>query len=100
MNPVHSIFGFRMRLNWGEIHHLYYGLVLMVVALFMSSIYMAIPVFIIGALLSIDDLYQHHRQVDEPWYHSPVHNWYADTMYKYPVIRKINAWADKMMNRK
>lgn len=80
MNPVYSILGFEVRLNWLELHHGYYGVALMLISLVMAftpeiwGIYNSIYVFSVGAYLFIDDIYQHHRQVDEPFYHSPVHN--------------------------
>jgi hypothetical protein len=80
MNPVYNILGFKMRLNWIELHHGYYGLFLMLLAYLMEAksdlwnIYSILYVFIIGVYLLIDDIYQHHKQVDNPSYHSPVHN--------------------------
>lgn len=80
MNPVYNILGFELRLNWFELHHGYYGIALVLIALvmaFMSEIwgfYSEAYVFAVGVYLLIDDIYQHHRQVDEPSYHSPVHN--------------------------
>jgi hypothetical protein len=74
MNPVYKILGFEMRLNWFELHHGYYGVILMAIPLFFELQYMAIPLFLVGLYLLIDDIYQHHRQVNETHYHSPVHN--------------------------
>jgi hypothetical protein len=94
-NKVYSILGFKMRLRWLETHHLYYGLILMLLS--PLSPYMAV-ILVVGLYLSLDDLYQHHRQVKEysPCYHSPVHRFIYDylKLYDRAWYRALNKFAD------
>jgi len=112
VNKIYSILGFEMRLKWLEPHHLYIGLGLLIVSLLgiVSSLQLGGPLgavlFVIhvwnallGAYITIDDIYQHHEQVKRPQYHSPVHNWYVNFMatnssWWVELIRKFNRWAD------
>jgi len=89
-NKVYSILGFKMRLNWFSVHHLYLGIALM----FAWLIHPILSV--IGLYIALDDIYQHHRQVKEydPCYHSPLHNLYGKYLYKFWIIRKLNEFAD------
>ena len=78
------------------IHHLYIGLVLMAVGYFASTYWShSLVVYVIGAWLVLDDLYQHRRQVKEPSYHSPVHRFYG-LFYHISWIRALNIKADKL----
>jgi len=90
MNPVHNILGFKIRCNYAETHHGYYGLVCIGLAYYFSSW----PLYGVGAVLFLDDLYQHYMQVDEPNYHSPIHQIYGKYLYKIPVVRKLNILLD------
>ena len=99
MNPVYNILGFKMRLKWAETHHGYYGIALMVwsAGWLLPGIFGAI-VFLIGLYLFLDDVYQHHRQVEDPKYHSPVHVFIYDVLHLYdnPVFRWLNKMLDKL----
>jgi len=120
MNPVYSIFGYKMRLNWVEPHHLYWGILEMLISSygFMSAVVMfsygyehqmpAIAIlgaffmliqsmaFSIGVYVAWDDIDQHHMQVllYDPLYHSPVHEWFH-SVYKYPIVK----WATIKMEQ-
>ena len=95
MNPVVNILGFKMRINWYESHHLYWGILasLGVIPMCMSTnrtiVFLGVYLFALGVYVAIDDIYQHHRQVLDPGYHSPVHNWYG-RIYKYKLVRYLN----------
>ena len=114
LNPIYSFFGFQMRLNWFESHHLYWGILGMLISLsgFCSALSMhqyglseenalvsilggilaivQILSFCISLYVALDDIYQHHRQVEEPKYHSPVHYWYRETLGQYPFVIWLN----------
>jgi len=121
MNPIHNYFGFRMRANWKEPHHLYWGFLGVLLSLWgihscfvlneLTSGILAQFKWVAPMLIGIevvagwiwfyvfcDDVYQHHRQVKEPSYHSPVHNWYVKILTGnsriIKLIRKINEWFD------
>ena len=67
-------------------HHFYWGIILDFIAflwLCYSPRYHAfgyVPLFIVGTLIVVDDMYQHHRQKREPDYTSPVHDWYWEAL--------------------
>jgi len=72
-----------MYLRWWELHHGYYGVILIAFGLWTmiaSGIWqgelIGAVLFALGAWCLLDDIYQHHRQVKErdPLYHSPLHN--------------------------
>ena len=90
-NKIYSILSFRIRLNWFEPHHLYWGLIFAGLSLLMP-LWALIPCLALGLYVAGDDIYQHHRQVVEydPCYHSPVHNFYGKYLYKYKVVRWLN----------
>jgi len=120
MNPVHKIFGYRVRMNFFEIHHLYHGLVGMAISIygmyesvvlisrgFEASNHLAYVIGVLtflvqlGALsvwtyVAVDDIKQHHAQVDMPSYHSPVHYWFH-SIYKYKAVRWFTIKMDLMM---
>ena len=118
-NPVHSYFGFKMRANWKEAHHLYWGILGVLMSWWgvvsclqlnellggiLAPILVAIEVVagLIWFYVALDDIYQHHRQVKEPRYHSPVHNWYICYFYVSNswiarAVRKINKWIDSKL---
>ena len=97
INKLYSILGFKMRLNWLQLHHLYYGIALMVGALFTPTAF-AIPLFRLGVYIAGDDIYQHHRQVFEfnPCYHSPIHRFIYDylKLYDRAWFRALNKFGD------
>lgn len=104
MNPVYDILGFKMRLNWKETHHGYYGIVLMIIGAILFSLggvilkWIGAIIFLFGLYLFYDDfLLQHHRQVDDPDYHSPVHVWYVEELYTFGWIKKLNWLLDKLL---
>ena len=93
MNPVYSIFGFKMRLKWLQGHHLYIGIGIMILALYTPF---PLPIALLGAYISGDDVFQHHRQVKEPSYHSPLHRFYGKYIYKYRIIQYLNRIGDAL----
>ena len=105
VNPVRNILGFKMRINWAESHHLYWSLILMALAgpwmrsddLVVFCIAYALEA--LGLAVAVDDVYQHHRQVKDPAYHSPVHNWYGRTLYRYEWVKRLNEFVSKMIHR-
>ena len=99
LTPVYNILGLKLRMEKG-VHHLYYGLALLALALY-GGIKWDLPLLVwglygIGVYLTLDDLYQHHRQVRDPYYRSPVHNLvhYLDKLG--PWTRRLEAWANKL----
>ena len=81
-----------MRFNPWETHHGYYGLVLLGLAYIFSSWWL----YGIGALLLIDDAYQHLRQEHDPDYHSPIHQLYVELLWRFEFIRKLNRFFDRL----
>ena len=78
-DPVYEILGFAMRVDWLELHHGYYGIIMALIAwkgLSSQNNWIRGGSIILMAcgLYLLDDTYQHHRQVWEPSYTSPVHN--------------------------
>jgi len=84
------------------IHHAYYGLGLLALALY-GGIKWDSPMLVwglygIGAILLVDDVYQHRRQVREPKYQSPVHRWTA-FLYKYKFIRRLERRLNSLFGK-
>jgi hypothetical protein len=75
-----------------EVHHGYLGLALVMLALVVDSVIMVS----VGAVLLLDDAWQHYRQSTVPDYLSPLHNLYVKIATKWPWIAKITAWLDKV----
>ena len=83
------------------VHHLYIGLVIMGVSYAISpyttwSIY----TYVIGCIIALDDTIQHRIQTWDPSYHSPLHNLYGKTLYRIPLIQKLNIFVDSLFGRK
>jgi len=100
MNPKHNILGLEVRMEFFEWHHLYLGIVMLIagiVLLVLSQWLLGAVLCALGLILIIDDLYQHHRQVDEPFYHSPLHQLYGKLLYHIPFVRWLNRQADDFM---
>ncbi len=78
-----------MRINWREAHHLYIGILLLIIGLYCKLHILATA----GTVLIIDDLYQHYRHVRQPDYKSPVHQlfvWlWSNTLGKFINYPKI-----------
>ena len=84
-----------MILRWTKgVHHAYYGLGLLALALYFNSW----TLYVIGAWLLVDDVYQHRRQVKEPSYHSPIHRWTAG-LYKYKFIRLVERRLNQLFGK-
>jgi hypothetical protein len=103
--PVHNYFGFKMRWQPLSVHHFWWGWLLMAPASHWTRsddllVYcVAYAVFCLGGYITLDDVYQHHRNVKHPEYHSPIHNFYGKYIYNgtgwmAKAIRKLNDWAD------
>jgi|APSaa5957512622_1039677.scaffolds.fasta_scaffold111191_3 hypothetical protein len=94
-NKVYSILGFKIRLNWRETHHGYYGAFLMLISPLCpyTAVILAIGLYLLG-----DDTFQHHVQVKEysPCYHSPVHRFIYDylKLYDRAWFRALNKFVD------
>jgi len=120
LNKVYNIFGYKMRLNWFEAHHMYWGILIMLYGiwgclfsyrLFLNSqslIFSSFAVILQGLHISLiglgvyvarDDIEQHHKQVDSPYYHSEIHYWYRGVLPQYPGIRWINQKVDWLLGR-
>lgn len=68
------------RFSIDEIHHSYWGILLLSVVPAHSGVWpwwVLAPVFALGAVLVIDDVVQHHIQVHDPSYRSPIHRIFA-----------------------
>jgi hypothetical protein len=99
IRPVHYILFFSVRMSFAEWHHLYIGLIFMALGGWMLSAghLIAGAIFLaLGTWWAIDDLYQHWRQLYEydPLYHSPVHILYGKYLYRFNVVKAINAFGD------
>jgi hypothetical protein len=105
IHPVHSFFGFKVRMNIWEIHHGYIGIVLVAIGTYLLTIpnYFTVLAgevsFLLGLYLIYDDfLIQHPMQVYDydPLYHSPVHVFIYDTLelYNNKYYRALNIFAD------
>ena len=104
-NRVRYFFGLPLRFNVSLVHHGLYGLVFLALALGLSYV-MAVPswvswlLYISGMVMFVDDLIQHWMQAYDPAFRSWLHRWYGMTLYKLPLIQKLNVWADKWFTRK
>ena len=74
------------------VHHYYIGEVLTI----LGMIYGNWPLFIIGLLIRFDDFWQHLNQIDNRDYRSFLSRLYEKTLWKIPIIQKLNAWVDKI----
>jgi len=81
-----------MRFNPWETHHGYYGLILIALSYFLSSWVL----YGIGAVLLVDDAYQHLRQEHDPTYYSPIHRLYVELLWQFEFIRKLNRFFDRL----
>ena len=84
---VHDLIIIKLYLDWWELHHGYYGIVLIALGIALLSLgfmWAGIVSLAFGVWYLVDDIYQHWRQVKEqnPLYHSPVHNM-ARPIYKF-----------------
>ena len=97
IRPVHKLFWILpVRMNVWEIHHLYYGIALMGLGIYLHN-----PiVFGIGFIIFLDDVIQHAKNVKNPEYHSPLHVLYGKYLYPVPWIQRLNKWADNMFSKK
>ena len=91
-----------MVFNWKEVHHLYYGVILIILGIILwcllSGLWTLItfPFFFFGVWFAADDIYQHVRQIWQPEYQSSLHRWFVRELYPNPIIRKLNIWLDKI----
>jgi len=110
INPVHSFFGLKLRMNLFEAHHGYFGIILMIIGAYLSinehpaTQIIGCFIFILGAYLAHDDFVdQHPKQVHEydPLYHSPVHVYIYDTLHLYDnkYFRFLNNLVDKLFGK-
>ena len=120
--PVIPILG---RFNPWESHHLYWGLIGMLIygyglyesiklllfgiehqlmfdiSLAWALILMFSVLFAVSTYVAGDDVYQHRRQVKEnnPLYHSPVHYFYRYAVMQSPWLIKLNVIVSKFIKR-
>ena len=80
------------RFNPFESHHLYWGLIVCGVGYHYDTVWL----YVVGMVLVYDDLWQHHKQVQDPEYHSIIHQLYGRYLYKFSWIRKLNIMVDKL----
>lgn len=92
MNKVHNILGFKVRMKFSETHHLYWGLALIFAGMYIFSLQSILGsiILLLGLWCTIDDIYQHHMQVENPAYHSPIHVWYGKTLWQYKWVQKLD----------
>lgn len=78
------------------VHHLYYGLLLMLVAaLWIHEPTTFLVVYYLGFVCYLDDHLQHLIQIKHPDYHSPVHN-LTVLAYKIPGVKRLNQILDRI----
>lgn len=78
--------------RFGEWHHFYLG-----AAVYIAGAVLGWPLLqLIGALVSVDDAYQHVRQVFfwDPWFHSPLTLAWLWVYERVPLVRKIYRWLE------
>lgn len=82
-------------------HHMYIGWVLLLPGflLIWSHLWLSIGLLVISFWLMVDDIYQHIRQLSEPDYHSPIHRFYGNYLWKVRWIRQLNQWMDQLLGR-
>jgi len=64
------------RFDIDEVHHLYWGILLLSMApahVGVWPLWVIASVAVIGAVTAMDDIIQHHIQVHDPSYRSPIH---------------------------
>lgn len=78
-------------LAFNEWHHGYLGLLLAVAGWLTGWV----PLGAIGALLALDDAWQHgvQRFAKRPWYRSPVNRAHS-LLYRIPLVARLNRWLD------
>lgn len=101
IRPVHYILFFSVRMSFAEWHHLFIGLMFMAFGAyrFTEGHYIEGAIeFLLGLWWTIDDCYQHNRQLYEydPLYHSPVHILYSDYLWRFNIVKVLTRLADKM----
>ena len=95
ITPVHRHFGIKFRYGPG-VHHFYYGYPLAVLGYVLMNHWAGFLCLALAAWMFCDDAAQHHRQVRDPYYRSPVHN-LVHYLYKLgPWTRRLEAWANKL----
>ena len=77
-----------MSFRWRETHHLWYGIILVVLSFFWGGYWVCIP----GLILVADDLLQHFAGVDP----SPIHQLYVKYLWPIPVVQRLNKWLDNL----
>jgi len=83
-------------------HHGYIGLALLLTG-FIMTVFTQVNqgvndvITSLGLVIFFDDYYQHRRQRVEPDYRSLLNQIYGRTLYKVPIIRKINTFFDKLL---
>jgi hypothetical protein len=81
---------------WQGVHHLYYGLVLVGVALVVRKRHPHLAAWVggVGGVLVVDDAAQHFLGVA-----SPVKWLYGQTLWRLPPVRQLNGWLDHLFGR-
>jgi hypothetical protein len=86
-------------------HHAYLGAALMLGG-FLAVVFTGWPLWVcleivfVGVVIFADDLYQHARQRKDPAYRSPLNRLYAVTLWRIPLIQKLNRLVDRILGRK
>lgn len=82
------------------VHHMYLGLFLELVGFLFIwvTLWVAIPLLIIGQWLILDDTYQHIRKRKHPKYQSPIHKLFG-LIYKWKWIQKVTEFFDGIFGR-
>jgi len=74
------------------IHHGYIGILLLIIA----AVFKINWLLIISVVLIIDELIQ---MITKNQYGGFIHWLYVNTLYKIPLIKKINIWFDKLLGK-
>jgi hypothetical protein len=103
---VVRILGVRFRFAWNHAHHLYWGILDALIAYtgIVSAIALGGPIgaillviqvlhLMIGLYVTMDDIYQHRKQVFDMNYTSPVHKWYGKALYG------KDSWMGRLVTR-
>jgi len=103
--PVHKFLGVYWRFDLYGVHHLYYGLIFLALALGLSYIdavkgFVSWLFYVPGWLMAADDVIQHWVQARERFYKSPVHQFYAKVLWPMPWVQRLNRWADSLFSKK
>ena len=126
ITPVYSILGWKLRLDWWQAHHGYWGFMGMALSAYgaieafklysfgvdhqyptqeyigLALIVVQVLAFLVWTYVMLDDFYdQHPKQIYnfDPLYHSPVHYWYGRTLYKNSFIRWLNNAVSSIIHR-